>query len=322
MPERSASALEDTVAKGLRGGRNVAWVRNVPLAQLTTWNIGGEARYLVEPDTPFELGAAVAQARAAGEPTFVLGRGSNVLVDDTGIPGLVVCLRRALRAIEPMPDAPGTYRVQAGCPLPSVATTAARDGVTGLEFLIGIPGTMGAGVAINAGLGGEAGTALDSVLIEALLLNPATGTLERVPASELALGYRTSNVPQRGAWVLEATVRGQGAPLHDVRVRQKEIQRARAAKQPLQRKTSGSVFKQPPGGNPAGWYIDRAGLKGHCVGSAVVSDRHANWIENRGGASSEDVRALISHVREAVHASFGIRLEREVRFLPQDATDG
>lgn len=318
MSEPSTTSLEDEFASGLRSGAPVVDRRDVVLAPYTTWGIGGPAERLVEPTTPFAFGAAVAAARDAGEPLTLLGRGSNVLIDDDGIPGTVICLRHTLTGVASIDRESGTYRVQAGCPLPRLATTAMRDGIAGFEFLIGIPGTVGAGVAINAGVGGRDGVAMDSVVRDALVFDPIDATIERVPASDLGLRYRGSDVLARQAWVLEATVQGTPSDPETVRTRHRDVLAARASKQPLQRKTSGSVFKQPDGGRPAGWYLDRAGAKGMSVGDAVVSDLHANWIENRGQASARDVVALIGRMRTAVEETFGLTLEREVRYLPHE----
>lgn len=288
--------------------------RSVPLAPLTSWNIGGSAEFFAQPTSVDELRQLVDQARSIGLPLTVLGRGSNVLIDDDGVPGLVICTRML---VQPPSFSTDTVSVVAGLPMPRLAVTAARERREGLEFLVGIPGTVGAGVAINAGLGGVGGTTIGSVLLEAELLNPATGTIHTERSDELCLRYRHSNVPERGLWVVRATVTARQArdPGASKKLQQ-DILARRRAKQPLQTHTSGSVFRQPRDGEPAGWYIDKAGLKGFRVGGAVVSTVHANWIENAGRATSRDVREVMEHVTEAVHARFGVRLEPEVVMLP------
>lgn len=287
--------------------------KSVHLAPYTTWNIGGPAELFAEPRSVAELEELVDYSRAIGSPITVLGRGSNVLIDDAGIAGLVVCTRMLHAAPEFGPE---TIRVTAGHPMPRVAVTAAKHARSGLEFLIGIPGTIGAGVAINAGLGGVDGTAIDTILVEAKLLNPTTGEIQVAAASELEFAYRHSNIPSRGLWVIEALLNAMPANDSEAPLRlQREILGNRKAKQPLQKHTSGSVFKQPEGGKPAGWYIDQAGLKGLRVGGASVSTVHANWIENDGTATAQDVRELIEKVIVTTSEVQGIALQREVVYL-------
>lgn len=290
--------------------------RGVPLAPYTTWRIGGPAELLVQPASIEELVGVQHYARRTGTPLTILGRGSNVLIGDAGIPGITVCLRQTLSAVRFDAERQLLY-AEAGCPLPKLAVTAGRCGLAGFEFLIGIPGTVGAGVAINAGLGGVGAASVRDILIEATLLDLETGTLRRYSAAELDLRYRASAVPELGAWVVEATFRALsvGDP-QQIALRQQEMLKKRALKQPLQRNTSGSVFKQPSGGEAAGWYLDQLGLKGQRVGGAHVSLKHANWIENDGTATAADVRTLMTQLQKAVEAAFGIWLEPEVRFLP------
>ena len=285
----------------------------VPLAPYTTWNIGGPAEFFAEPRSVEELEELVSHARRVGLRLTILGRGSNVLIEDAGISGLVICTRMLHSAPVFGPD---TMTVAAGHPMPRIAVTAGKQGRGGLEFLIGIPGTIGAGVAINAGLGGEGGTAIDSVLIDVWLLDVATGETWLEKANALDLRYRHSNLPERGLWVVEAKLRATPAKDPEAPGRlQREILGKRKAKQPLQKHTSGSVFKQPEGGKPAGWYIDQAGLKGLRVGGASVSKVHANWIENDGTATAGNVLQLMREVCDAVSREFGVLLDREVKLL-------
>ena len=289
----------------------------MPLAPYTTWDIGGQAEILVEPESIEHIIEAYQYAQAAHLPITILGRGSNTLIDDAGIPGVVLCLRNSFDKVTVDLDR-RRVQAQAGCPLPKLAVKAGQQGLAGFEFLIGIPGTVGAGVAINAGVGGVAGIAISERLESVRTLDLQTGRVQERSAADIGLRYRHSDLLHR-QWVLEATFRAE--KLDDVAAiknRQKEVLKKRAAKQPLQRHTSGSVFKQPQGGEPAGWYIDQAGLKGYRVGDAVVSPTHANWIENSDEATAQDVRELMAHIQEVVQAKFGVKLEREVRFLPQD----
>ena len=291
-----------------------------PLAPYTTWDIGGQAEILVEPESVEHILEAYQYAQAAHSPITILGRGSNTLIDDAGIPGVVLCLRNSFDKVTVDLDRQ-RVQAQAGCPLPKLAVKAGQQGLAGFEFLIGIPGTVGAGVAINAGVGGVTGIAISERLESVRTLDLQTGRVQERSAADIGLRYRHSDLLHR-QWVLEATFRAE--KLDDVAAiknRQKEVLKKRAAKQPLQRHTSGSVFKQPQGGEPAGWYIDQAGLKGYRVGDAVVSPTHANWIENSGEATAQNVRELMTHIQELVQAKFGVKLEREVRFLPQDLSN-
>ena len=288
-----------------------------PLAPYTTWNIGGEAEVLLEPESTEQVLAVYRYALNTRLPITILGRGSNTLIDDAGIPGVVVCLRSSLDKLT-VDLEQQTVTAEAGCPLPKLAVQAGKKGLAGFEFLIGIPGTVGAGVAINAGVKGVVGPSISERLESVRALDLATGQVEALSANELGLGYRHSDILHK-KWILEATFKAEA--LDDVRAikaRQKEALKKRAAKQPLQRYTCGSVFKQPPGGEPAGWYLDQLGLKGYRVGDAVVSPTHANWIENDGAATSAEVQELMAHMQAVVLENFGVKLEREVRFLPQD----
>lgn len=287
---------------------------HAPLAERTTWRVGGPARWSCEPSAT-HLASVVAIARAHDVPTYVLGRGSNVLVDDEGLPGLLVSTRDGMRALNVVGS---TLVAEAGVPLPTLARAAADLGFAGYEFLIGIPGTVGAGIAINAGLTARAVRDVAGVLIDADVLT-STGDLETWGAERLALRYRGSSVLDERAIV----VRGRFALTErsdatTIRHRTAEHLAERRRKQPLSRPTAGSTFKQPSGGPPAGALIDGAGLKGLRVGKAMVSHKHANWIETEPGARAADVRELIERIRHDVDVRYGILLEREVRYLPQD----
>lgn len=293
--------------------------RHAPLAPWTTWGIGGPAEYLLEPDSEEALVAAVQGARRLGLPVTVIGRGSNVLIDDAGVPGLVLLLARRLDRLA-VDALSGRIEAQAGVPLPRIAQRSAQAGVAGLTFLIGIPGSLGGGVVMNAGLGGRTGRSVADVLESVRVLHVDSGSTELVDAPSAGLRYRGSAIQDRGLVVLGATM--QGIPGGDPRTLANEaraLREQRKAKQPLQKRTSGSVFTQPEGHPPAGRLIDAAGLKGYRIGDAAISMTHANWIENAGHATAADVRLLMEHVEQVVHAVHGVRLEREVRELPRPA---
>ncbi|MCC5807060.1 MAG: UDP-N-acetylmuramate dehydrogenase [Opitutales bacterium] len=286
---------------------------NVSLAPFTTWRIGGPARFLAEP--PAEaLPGLLAWARAGGLPVWILGRGSNVLIDDDGLPGLIILTRNIWQDIRREGDC---LVAGAGASLPRLSKAAAAEGFSGYEFYIGIPGTVGGAVFMNAGFGPGDPRDTRAVLVDVELVRP-DGDSVRAAVADLHMDYRHSILqdadgPFADAIVTRARFRlehpGDAASIRD---ETREHLADRKRKQPLTRPTAGSVFRASDG-VPAAIHIDRAGLKGFRIGDACVSPKHANWIENLGKASAADVRALIRHVRETVHAIFGVTLEPEVR---------
>jgi UDP-N-acetylmuramate dehydrogenase len=288
----------------------------VQLAPFTTWKIGGPAEMFIEPHTKEEVVESFDLAKRLGVPITIIGNGSKVLISDKGIPGIVICLRNNFSKVT---ISPGNKHIQAaaGCSLPRLAGFACRNKVSGFEFLIGIPGTVGGGIAGNAGKGGPGGQSLKDILIEVTVLNTTNGEILTMPASQLEMDYRRTSISQKGLLILEAKFRGM--PLDDnkkiIRT-QKEIIEGRCQKFPFKSPTAGSVFKTPKGEKPAGWYIDQAGLKGKRVGGAVVSRMHANWIENTGTATAADVIKLMEIIENEVFKKYKIILEREIRLLP------
>lgn len=288
---------------------------NFPLAPLTTWGIGGPARWLWTPPSLEQAALVLRSAHELGIPVFYLGRGSNVLIADAGLPGLTFSLRRAFQELT---FTATTVRAGAGVYLPYLAGAAARRGWTGLEFLIGIPGTVGAAVRLNAGIGSgrEIGT-----LVQRLWVLTVAGDLRELAATDLSFGYRTSSLLRNQPdWlVVQVELQPQGeAPPATILATQRHLLAERRAKSPPEKLTCGSVFKNPPNAPPAGWLIEQAGCKGKTIGDAQVSLKHANFIVNRGRATAAQVKALISLVQEEVWKQFGIALEREVVYLPDD----
>ena len=208
-------------------------------------------------------------------------------------------------------------RPKPGLYLPHLAATLARQGWAGFEFLIGIPGTVGAGVRLNAGTGPkqEMGDLLKSVTVLT-----AESHLHTIPAADLRLGYRHSLLLDNPRWLVlqaEFFLRHQASP-RELAARHRRIIQQRQAKFPPEKLTCGSVFKNPPQGPPAGWLIDQCGFKGRSLGEAQVSTRHANFIINHGRATAADIKALIADIQETVWKKHGIHLQREVVFLPED----
>jgi UDP-N-acetylmuramate dehydrogenase len=294
----------------------VRFRRNEPLAGHTTMRVGGPADVLVEANDVPTLIALVRAARAAGVPLTVLGRGSDVVVADAGIRGLVVLSRAQGCRIE------GDRLIaDAGLPLARAATLAQQAGLSGLEFGLAIPGTVGGAVWGNAGAhGADVAGALESVT---LLL--ADGREADEPASALALTYRDSRLKQpageqpggtrlAGDLILTATFHLAPADPTAIKARLDDIRRWRREHQPLSQPSAGSVFRNPPG-DSAGRLIDACGLKGMRVGGAEISQKHANFIVNVNGATATDVRRLAELARRTIAAKFGVELVYEVQFI-------
>jgi len=288
-------------------------LENHPLAPLTTWKIGGPANYLATAAGLEEVFRLMALAQERGWPLFFLGRGSNLLIADAGLPGLTLHLARSLQILSRRGD---TLRAGAGVSLPRLARTAAALGFSGFEFLAGIPGSVGAAVRLNAGADGRD---LAAVLSRVWVATPQLQLLE-FRVGELGLDYRSSRLLYFPHWlVVEAEfLLSTPAPPEAVRRRLRELQAARRARQPANYRNCGSVFKNPKAGPAAGLLIEAAGCKGLRRGGAQVSRKHANFILNRGQATAAQVKALIAEIQERVWRTQGVALEREVVILPDD----
>ncbi|MDO5337052.1 MAG: UDP-N-acetylmuramate dehydrogenase [Eubacteriales bacterium] len=278
-----------------------------PMKSHTTFRIGGPADYYLLPQMQEQVAELVQVCQREQLPYFILGNGSNLLVSDKGFRGAVIQIFKNMSEI----TAEGIcLRAQAGALLSLVSHRAMELGLTGFEFAGGIPGTMGGAAVMNAGAyGGE----LKDVLEEVTVVTPE-GELRVIPASELAMGYRTSLVKQKGYIVVEALIRLQPGDKDAIRERMKELSRLRISKQPLEYPSAGSTFKRPEG-YFAGKLIMDAGLRGYRVGDAQVSEKHCGFVINTGQASAEEVRQLMEDVIERVQSQFGVTLEPEVRFL-------
>ena len=290
-------------------GRRGALRHRESLARHTVWGIGGFADRYFEPACAGELAGFLA-ALPEGEPLSWIGLGSNLLVRDGGVRGTVISTVR-LRAVERI--GPVRLQAEAGAACPRVARIAARHGLTGCEFLAGIPGSMGGALAMNAGaFGTETWPAVREV-------ETIDGRGERRwrPVSDYRYGYRIVDGP-RDEWfvscrlVLEPDAEGRAG------TRIRELLARRAATQPTGARSCGSVFRNPPG-DYAGRLIEASGLKGRRIGGAVISDKHANFIINDAGARAADVEALIAEVVEVVERRQGVVLEPEVRIIGEAA---
>lgn len=282
-----------------------------PLARYTTMRIGGPAEFLALANSTAEVVALVATARSAGIPWRVIGRGSNLLVSDRGVRGLVIRNASADLDFADMGGGRWHVRADAGASLARVAGECARRGLVGFAFAVAIPGTIGGAVAQNAGAHHRE---MVDVLVDVLCLDPR-GDVAPLPVNVLELGYRTSRFKRhpREETVLTATIAVTLADLPAAEREIEEIRAWRAEHQPAE-PSAGSIFANPPG-DYAGRLIDAAGLKGHAIGGAQVSTRHANFVVNLGAATAADVKALIDLAQSEVQKRFGISLEREVELF-------
>ncbi len=284
---------------------------NEALARHTTWRIGGPARQFFVPSDRDDLALFLA-GLSPDEPVFWLGLGSNLLVRDGGLDATVICLKGTLDRIE-IREGDRVY-AEAGAPCPLVARFCADAALGGAEYLAGIPGTMGGALAMNAG---ALGTETWSLVTRVEVVTRRGEILERVP-EEYAIAYRTVKGPV-DEWFLSAELQLAPSTVDASRGRIKELLARRAATQPSNQPTCGSVFKNPPG-DYAARLIEACGLKGYAIGAAEVSPKHANFIVNRGGASAADVEALIDHVALVVQRTHGVELQREVQIVGAEGT--
>jgi UDP-N-acetylmuramate dehydrogenase len=284
--------------------------RGVPLAKLTTIGVGGLARALARPTTSSELVEALRFARDEGLEVLTVGLGSNLLASDEGVEALVLRLEGELASVA----IEGDILRAGGGASNAVCLHRARDaGLGGFEFACAIPGTAGGGVRMNAGAYGRDWT---DVLVRALVVT-AEGEEWRAGA-ELGLSYRHSALAS-GEVVAGVEYRLEPRPPGEIRAAVKQLVEQRKATQPTNKRTFGSVFKNPPGELGAGRMLEECGLKGHRIGGAVVSSKHANFIENTGAATSADCVSLMVEARRRAHEQHGVVLEREVVFagLPE-----
>lgn len=274
-----------------------------PLARYVNWRVGGPADLLFIARTREELIASVQLARDISLPVTVIGYGANVLVSDRGIRGLVVVNRA-----EEITVSGERITAESGTNLVTLARRACEEGLSGLEFLIGIPGTVGGAIVGNAGTRDEwIGDRVDKVEVLA-----PDGKLQWLEQRELDFDYRRSRLQRTGEIVLRAVLLGRKAPRGDIEQRMDQMLAARK-NQPTGPST-GSVFKNPPG-DFAGRLIESCGLKGYRIGGAKISEQHANFIINTGGATAQEIKALIETARQEVGRKVGIWLEEEVRYL-------
>ncbi|MCF6209296.1 MAG: UDP-N-acetylmuramate dehydrogenase [Gammaproteobacteria bacterium] len=277
-----------------------------PLSRHTTWRIGGPADRYYQPADIDDLAEYLSQL-PEGESVFWLGLGSNLLVRDGGIRGSVIAISGMLNALQQVGDK--RLRVEAGVSCAKVAREAARAGLVGAEFLAGIPGTLGGALAMNAGaFGGETWPIVS--VVETMNRH---GVRRTRTAGDYRIGYRSVQGPA-GEWFVTAELQLQLGDTAAAQVRIRELLAKRSETQPTKQANAGSVFRNPEG-DFAARLIEACGLKGVCEGAACVSEKHANFIINTGGATAVQVEALIRRVADTVEREQGVRLVREVHVV-------
>ncbi len=276
----------------------------------TTFRTGGKAELIVEPQNTEEIKKLVEIFSAFNTPYLVLGNGSNVLASDEGIAVPIIHLGKRMSGMEVFDSC---MTAQGGAALSAAASFAAEHSLSGLEFAAGIPGTVGGGVAINAGAyGGE----LKDV-VEAVSFVGPDAVEYAVSAQEMEFGYRTSVLLDSGCIITGVSFVLKHGIKEEIYEKMNELNRRRREKQPLEYPSAGSSFKRPVG-YFAGTLIEEAGLKGYAVGEAQVSEKHAGFVINKGGATSADILAVMDHVQRTVMEKNGVMLEPEVRIWGKD----
>lgn len=277
-----------------------------PMSRHTTFRVGGPADYYVMPN-PEQTAEVLALCRRQQIPCQIVGNGSNLLVSDKGIRGVVLAFEKQAAQIRTEGD---RIKAGAGALLSQTAGAALKAGLGGLEFAAGIPGSVGGAVVMNAGAyGGE----IKDVLIQAAVLTQ-DGQLLTMKKEDLDLSYRHSCIPERRLIVLEAEFLLQPKPRDEIQAVMEELKKRRIEKQPLEYPSAGSTFKRPQG-HFAGKLIMEAGLSGVSVGGAKVSEKHCGFVINTGGAAAEDICSLIRLIQKKVYEHSGVKLETEVQFM-------
>lgn len=286
--------------------RGLEEVFGAKMWEFTTVGIGGPAERMVFPHSAREVLEVLASLRETGAAPLALGAGSNLLVSDEGVRATVLCLKRHMGKV--LFSGGGTVVADAGTMLPRFAVLCALSGLSGAEELAGIPGTLGGALTMNAGAYGRS----IGEICEWLEIARAEGGLVRVGAGEARFSYREAHIPARGI-IVRAGFRLRPGRTDRVFARMKELNELRRARQPWGERTFGSMFRNPQGGEKAGPLLERAGMKGARQGDLWVSEKHANFLINRGRGTARDAVELMARCREAVSALAGVTLVPEVR---------
>ena len=304
MTESIKNLYEQLLAYNGEHDNAIEILRDEPMCRHTTFKIGGPAALFLVPDSVRSMTALCEMIRQTGAKHFFLGNGSNVLFDDGGFDGAVV----SLLGLSGISVDGSLIRAEAGATLASVCKAAREASLTGLEFAFGIPGTVGGAVYMNAGAyDGE--TAF--VLHQSTYLDLDDLTVHSIPLAEHHYGYRESIYKHTNRLILSAEFALKEGNREEIAAKMADFMNRRVTKQPLEYPSAGSVFKRHPG-RYTGQMIDESGLKGYTVGGAQVSEKHAGFIINRGGAAAQDVLDLIAHIKKVILANYGCELECEV----------
>lgn len=280
---------------------------NEKMSKHTTFRIGGEAEYYVRPSSKKEITDIIGLCNKENIEYMTIGNGSNLLVSDFGIDGVVIDISNKLSNIK---ISGNKIEAEAGVLLSKLAKAALAESLSGLEFAAGIPGTLGGGIYMNAGAyGGELKDVVKSVEYA-----DENGEIRTAHGEELGFGYRKSMFTNKKMTILSCVAELEKGDYEIIKSKMEELNSKRAAKQPFSEASAGSTFKRPEG-YFAGSLIEAAGLKGYSVGGAAVSEKHAGFVVNKGGASASDVKALIEYVQKTVSEKFSVELEPEVKII-------
>lgn len=282
---------------------------NEPLSKHTTFHIGGPCSMMIIPNSCECLSELIKFINKENIRFLVMGKGSNMLCSDEGFDGAVLLLDKSFGSIELISD--DTIRAEAGAPLIALCTKALEHGLTGLEFAYGIPGTVGGGIYMNAGAyGGE----MKDIIVSVNSIDK-NGVMHTYSADELDFGYRRSRFTDCGEVIVSGDFKLSHGDRAEIESRMNELMGRRKSKQPLDHPNAGSTFKRPEG-QFAGKLIQDSGLRGTTIGGAQVSEKHCGFVINKGGATCEDVKALIGRVQDTVLEKTGFMLECEIRIIP------
>ncbi|MFV1952140.1 MAG: UDP-N-acetylmuramate dehydrogenase [Nitrospinota bacterium] len=287
---------------------------NEPMRRYTTFRIGGKADILIFPEDIGDIRNILSVSKDRQTPLFVLGGGANLLVRDGGIRGIVLSLRKGFRDIR-IADRT-LVSVGAGAKLMEVTGFAADNGLSGLEFAVGIPGSVGGALIMNAGAAGKE----MAKIVESVTLMDPEGNILNMVGDDIGFGYRNSRFPA-GSILLRTRLSLREGDKREIREGMKINLEERQKRQPISFPCAGSIFKNPVG-DFAGRLIESAGLKGYRIGDAQVSERHSNFIVNTGNASAEDVIRLIDYIKRVVLEKKGISLETEIHIAGEEISDG
>lgn len=298
MDQKLIEKIQNVVTKGSVSVQE-------PMKNHTTFRVGGPADCFIAPASVEEISKVTALCKEEGIACYVIGNGSNLLVSDKGIRGVVIQIYNSMKAVS---VEGALVKAQAGASLALIANTALKHSLTGFEFAGGIPGTLGGACVMNAGAyGGE----MKDVLVDVTVLTK-DGEVIVIPVEDLDLSYRHSIIPEKEYIVLGATIKLTEGDPKLIRARMDELKVQRVTKQPLEYPSAGSTFKRPEG-YFAGKLIQDAGLKGFSVGGAQVSTKHSGFVINYDNATEADITELMKQVADKVEAQFGVRLEAEVK---------